>query len=83
MNAASNARQTQDAASTGEGRGGEQRTVAPTRTRARVRATTSRGGKQRTEHGGTNEPETTSGRAETGDPHWEDDGGAMPPEEWS
>ncbi|RQR34290.1 MULTISPECIES: hypothetical protein [unclassified Burkholderia] len=83
MNAASNARQIQDAASTGEGRGDEQRTVAPTRTRARVRATTSRGGTRRTGRGRTNAPVTTHGSAETGEPHWEDDDGAMPPEEWS
>ena len=81
MNAASNARQTKDAASTGERRGGEQRTVAPTRTRARVRAATSRDGGRHNERGGG---KITTGRGEgAAEPHWEDDGGAMPPEEWS
>lgn len=80
MNAASNARQTKDAASTGERRGGEQRTVAPTRTRVRVRAAMSRDGGRRNERGGGKTAGRTEGAAE---PHWEDDGGAMPPEEWS
>ncbi|WP_063552839.1 hypothetical protein [Burkholderia territorii] len=83
MNAASNGRQTNDAASTDERRGGEQRTVAPTRTRARVRAATSRNGARRPERGSGNGPVAPSGRHETGEPHWEDDGGEMPPEEWS
>ncbi|AOI67378.1 hypothetical protein WT21_16940 [Burkholderia territorii] len=83
MNAASNMRQTNDAASTDERRGGEQRTVAPTRTRARVRARTARDAGRRPERGSGNGPVAPSGRHETGEPHWEDDGGEMPPEEWS
>ncbi|WP_175908959.1 hypothetical protein [Burkholderia sp. BCC1640] len=83
MSAASNVRQTNDAASTDERRSGEQRTVAPTRTRARVRASTSRNDARRAERGGRNGPVAPSRDHETGEPHWEDDGGAMPPEEWS
>ncbi|QTD94486.1 hypothetical protein [Burkholderia anthina] len=85
MNAASNARQMKDAASTDARRGGGQRTVAPTRTRARVRAATSSrdGGGRRTGRSGGNGPITTGGGEETGKPLWEDDGGATPPDEWS
>ncbi|WP_321803643.1 hypothetical protein [Burkholderia sp. BCC1993] len=83
MNAASNARQTQDAASTDEHRGSEQRTVAPTSTRARVRAATSRDGTRRNEPSSGNRPVAPSRREGAGESHWEDDGGAMPPEEWS
>jgi len=83
MNAASNARQTKDAAPADERGGGGQRTVAPTRTRARVRAATSRDRARRAERGGGTGPVATSGGHQTGEPLWEDDGGAMPPEEWS
>ncbi|NIF43944.1 hypothetical protein F3J14_24300 [Burkholderia sp. Tr-862] len=83
MSADSNGRQTNDAASTGERRGGEQRTVTPTRTRARVRAATSRDVKRRSERGGGNGPIATSGNDATAKPLWEDDRGEMPPEEWS
>ncbi|KWN18250.1 hypothetical protein WT83_12425 [Burkholderia territorii] len=83
MNAASNVRPTNGAVSTDERRGGEQRTVAPTRTRARVRARTARDAGRRPERGSGNGPVAPSGRHETGEPHWEDDGGEMPPEEWS
>ncbi|WP_269508999.1 hypothetical protein [Burkholderia sp. IMCC1007] len=83
MNADSNARQANDAASSDE-RGGEQRTVAPTRTRARVRAaTSSRHGGRRAERSGGNGPITTSSDEDTGKPLWEDDSGETPPEEWS
>ncbi|WP_321923106.1 hypothetical protein [Burkholderia sp. BCC1998] len=83
MNAASNARQTQDAASTDERRGSEQRTVAPSRTRARVRAATSRDGTRRNERSSGNGPVAPTRKEGAGEPQWEDDGGAMPPEEWS
>ncbi|MGR3909047.1 hypothetical protein Q3A80_18590 [Burkholderia sp. SR8] len=83
MNAASNARQTNDAAPADERRGGGQRTVAPTRARPRVRAATSRDGARGAERGGAHGPIATSGGHESGEPLWEDDGGAMPPEEWS
>ncbi|MET3552902.1 hypothetical protein [Burkholderia sp. 567] len=83
MNADSNGRQSNDAASTGERRGGEQRTVAPTRTRARVRAATSREPTRRSERRSDNGPVTTGGNDATGKPLWEDDSGEMPPEEWS
>ncbi|WP_175775440.1 hypothetical protein [Burkholderia anthina] len=80
MNAASNARQTKDATSTDERRGVGQRTVAPTRTRARVRAaTSSRDGGRSAGNG----PITPSGGEKTGKPLWEDGDAAMPPEEWS
>ncbi|WDR97962.1 hypothetical protein [Burkholderia ambifaria] len=78
MNADSNGRQNNDTASTGE-----QRTVAPTRTRARVRAATSRESTRRTERRSDNGPVTTGGNDATGKPLWEDDSGEMPPEEWS
>ncbi|MGU7812007.1 hypothetical protein [Burkholderia sp. AW49-1] len=83
MNAASNVRQTNDAAQTDERRGGEQRTVAPTRTRARVRASTSRQDTRRAERSGGNGPVAPSSGHEAAEAHWEDDSGAMPPEEWS
>lgn len=84
MNAASNVRKTNDAASTDERGGDEQRTVAPTRTRARVRAATSRNAgnaARQAERGGGNGPVATSGGHKTAEPHWEDDSGATPPEE--
>ncbi|WP_431289499.1 hypothetical protein [Burkholderia contaminans] len=62
-------------------RGDAQHTVAPTRTR-HTRAT-SRGTRP------TRKQETKRGTViagsggETGQPLWEDDGGALPPEEWS
>ncbi|WP_431228883.1 hypothetical protein [Burkholderia contaminans] len=67
--------------STSDGRGDAQHTVAPTRTR-HTRAT-SRGTRP------TRKQETKRGTViagsggETGQPLWEDDGGALPPEEWS
>ncbi len=84
MNAASNTRQTKDAPSADERGGGGQPTVAPTRTRARVRAATSSrdGGGRSAGRSGGNGPIATSG-GDAGKPLWEDDGGAMPPEEWS
>jgi len=83
MNADSNRRQTNDAGSSGERRGSEQRTVTPTRTRARVRAATSREPTRRSERGSGNGPVATSGNDATAKPLWEDDRGEMPPEEWS
>ncbi|RKU00210.1 hypothetical protein C7H84_27505 [Burkholderia sp. Nafp2/4-1b] len=83
MNAASNAQQGKDTASTDERRSGGQRTVAPTRTRARVRAATSHDGTRKAERGGRNGPITTSKVEQEGKPLWEDDSGEVPPEEWS
>ncbi|WP_175687180.1 hypothetical protein [Burkholderia anthina] len=80
MNAASNPRQTKDATSTDARRSGGQRTVAPTRTRARGRAATSPRDAGRSAGTG---PIPTSGGEEAGKPRWEDDDGAMPPDEWS
>ncbi|KVH54759.1 hypothetical protein WS89_25995 [Burkholderia sp. MSMB1072] len=81
----SNARQTNDAATDEPGRNG-QRTVTPTRSRARTRAVVSRDGARRAErgHDGGNGPVTPSREEDEGrKPLWEDDSGTMPPEEWS
>ena len=88
MATASNARQTHDAGSTDERRRDGQRTVTPTRTRARVRAQAAPlDGARRAERGdrGTsgNGPVTPSRGEEAAKPLWEDDRGEMPPEEWS
>ncbi|AIO37478.1 hypothetical protein WI41_16075 [Burkholderia latens] len=81
MNAATNARQTHDPAATDERRGDGQRTVAPTRARPRVRAATSADGARRAKRGGAQGPITTSGGHKSGESLWEDDSGALPPEE--
>ncbi|AOI80354.1 MULTISPECIES: hypothetical protein [Burkholderia] len=81
----SNARQTNDAA-TDERRRNGQRTVTPTRTRARTQAAGARDGARRAGRGndGGNGPVTPSrGEDEGRKPLWEDDRGEMPPEEWS
>lgn len=84
MNAASNARQTKDAALTDERGGGEQRTVVPTRTRARVRAAvTSRECGRTAERGDGHGPITSHSGTDMGKPLWEDDRGAMAPDERS
>ncbi|WP_176016202.1 hypothetical protein [Burkholderia sp. BCC0398] len=87
MDTASNARQTNDAGSTDERRRDGQRTVTPTRVRARPHAAAPRDGTRRGERDGGrasgNGPVTPSRGAEAGKPLWEDDSGEMPPEEWS
>ncbi|WP_161556582.1 hypothetical protein [Burkholderia pyrrocinia] len=81
MNAVSNARQTKkDPGSADERRGGGQHTPTPTHTRAAK--ATSRETRRRQERGASG-PVTTSGGDAAGKPLWEDDGGALPPEEWS
>ncbi|WP_179235143.1 MULTISPECIES: hypothetical protein [unclassified Burkholderia] len=84
MATASNARQTNDAGATDERRRNGQRTVTPTRTRARPAA--SRDGARQAGRGNDsgNGPVTPSrGEEEARKPLWEDDSGEMPPEEWS
>ncbi len=85
MATASNARQTNDAGSTDERRRSGQRTVTPTRTRARTHAAGSRDHARRAERGNDsgNGPVTPSRGEEARKPLWEDDRGEMPPEEWS
>ncbi|MBK1820813.1 hypothetical protein JIN76_11855 [Burkholderia sp. 500H] len=87
MATASNARQTNDVESTDERRRGGQRTVTPTRVRARPHAAAPRDGARRGERGDRsasgNGPVTPSREEDTGKPLWEDDRGEMPPEEWS
>lgn len=97
MNAASNARQankTNETGATDARHGGEQHTVTPTRTRVRPAKAASRdtrrpAGRGAGGSGGAGGASGTSGpvAAHDGDrkdnPLWEDDGGAIPPEEWS
>ncbi|HGO6124766.1 TPA: hypothetical protein ACK3RK_003269 [Burkholderia cepacia] len=97
MNAASNARQankTNKTGATDARHGGEQHTVTPTRTRVRPAKAASRdtrrpAGRGAGDSGGASGTNGTSGpvAAHDGDrkdnPLWEDDGGAIPPEEWS
>ncbi|HEP6275000.1 TPA: hypothetical protein VDA67_001444 [Burkholderia vietnamiensis] len=83
MTAASDMQRTDDRTASGEQFPGGQRTVAPTRTRARLRAATSRDAAQRKERPDGQGPVATSGGHDTGEPLWEDDRPAMPPEEWS
>ncbi|AIO30879.1 hypothetical protein NUV26_29190 [Burkholderia pseudomultivorans] len=84
MNAVSNGQGTKERNANeqepAKGRGGGQRTVAPTRTR--VRASASRAARRQPEPGSAG-PVTTPRGDETGEPHWEDDSGETPPEEWS
>ncbi|KWF22855.1 hypothetical protein WT56_01150 [Burkholderia pseudomultivorans] len=77
MNAVSNGRKTKEQE---PANGGGRRTVAPTRTR--VRATPAHAARRQPERGSAG-PVTTPRGGESGEPHWEDDSGEMPPEEWS
>ncbi|KVQ52037.1 hypothetical protein WK03_02090 [Burkholderia cepacia] len=97
MNAASNARQankTNETGATDARHGGEQHTVTPTRTRVRPAKAASRdtrrpAGRGAGGSGGASGTNGTSGPVAAhdgdgkGNPLWEDDGGAIPPEEWS
>ncbi len=82
MGAASNARQTNKTSATGARRSGEPHTVTPTRTRVRAAKSASRG-TRRPAGRGTSGPVAAHDGDGKGRPLWEDDGGAMPPEEWS
>ena len=80
MSAASTGRPKTKAESTGDGRGGAQHTVAPTRTRhATAKSRGTRAAREQEKGRGV----TAGSGGETGQPLWEDDGGALPPEEWS
>ncbi|KVK84554.1 hypothetical protein WS90_11210 [Burkholderia cepacia] len=97
MNAASKARQanqTNEAGATGARRGGDQHTVTPTRTRVRPAKAASRDTRRPAGRGsggasgssgssGSSGPVAAHDGDRKGKPLWEDDGGAMPPEEWS
>ncbi|KWH28666.1 hypothetical protein WL99_18600 [Burkholderia cepacia] len=97
MNAASNARQanktnkTNETGATDARHGGEQHTVTPTRTRVRPAKAASRDTRRPARRGaggsggasGTSGPVAAHDGDRKGNPLWEDDGGAMPPEEWS
>ncbi|OXI77724.1 hypothetical protein CFB50_35895 [Burkholderia sp. AU33423] len=81
MSAASTGRPKTKAESTGDGRGGAQHTVAPTRTRhATAKSRGTRAAREQETGRGT---VTAGSGGETGQPLWEDDSGALPPEEWS
>lgn len=67
--------------STGDGRDGAQHTVAPTR--ARHARATSRGTRPAREQETRRGPVIAGSGGQTGEPLWEDDGGPLPPEEWS
>lgn len=67
--------------SAGDARGGAQHTVAPTRTRHA--SATSRGTRAARKQQTTRGTVIAGSGGETGQPLWEDDGGALPPEEWS
>ncbi|RQS28889.1 hypothetical protein DIE03_17565 [Burkholderia sp. Bp8992] len=82
MNAASNARQANDAGATDTRRRDGQRTVTPTRTRARATTATSRDTRRSTARGASGPVAARDGDGK-GKPLWEDDSGATPPEEWS
>ncbi|MEY1587933.1 hypothetical protein AB3K92_03760 [Burkholderia sp. Bmkn7] len=91
MNAASNARQANKTKETGARHGGEQHTVTPTRTRVRPAKAASRDTRRPAGRGaggsggasGTSGPVAARDGDRKGNPLWEDDGGAIPPEEWS
>jgi hypothetical protein len=87
MATASNGRQTNDAEAMDERSSSGQRTVTPTRTRARAHAAAPPGGARRGGRGdggsSGNGPVTPGRGEEAGKPLWEDDRGEMPPEEWS
>ncbi|HEM7892002.1 hypothetical protein [Burkholderia cepacia] len=97
MSAASNARQankTSETSATDARRSGDQHTVTPTRPRVRAAKPASRdarwpAGRGSGGSGGSSGSSGSSGPVAAhdgdrkGNPLWEDDGGAMPPEEWS
>ncbi|AIO26463.1 hypothetical protein [Burkholderia cepacia] len=97
MNAASNARQankTSETSATDARRSGDPHTVTPTRPRVRAAKPASRDARRPAGRGlgdssGTGGTSGSSGPVAAhdgdgkGNPLWEDDGGAMPPEEWS
>ncbi|MGK8198125.1 hypothetical protein [Burkholderia cepacia] len=91
MNAASNARQankTSETSATDARRSGDQHTVTPTRPRVRAVKPASRDARRPAGRGsggssGTSGPVAAHDGDRKGNPLWEDDGGAMPPEEWS
>ncbi|CAB3966898.1 hypothetical protein BCO9919_02508 [Burkholderia cenocepacia] len=81
MSRASTGRQQAKTESTGAGRDGAQHTVAPTR--ARHTRATSRGARPARKDETKRGTVIAGSGGETGQPLWEDDGGALPPEEWS
>ncbi|WP_333977100.1 hypothetical protein [Burkholderia cepacia] len=91
MNAASNARQankTNETSATDARRSGDPHTVTPTRPRVRAAKPASRDARRPAGRGsggssGSSGPVAAHDGDGKGNPLWEDDGGAMPPEEWS
>ncbi|MDN7912185.1 hypothetical protein [Burkholderia cepacia] len=91
MSAASNARQTNATNATDARRSGDQHTVTPTRPRVRAAKPASRDARRPAGRGsggssgtsGSSGPVAAHDGDRKGNPLWEDDGGAMPPEEWS
>ncbi|MCA7939778.1 hypothetical protein [Burkholderia cepacia] len=97
MNAASNARQankTSETSATDARRSGDPHTVTPTRPRVRAAKPASRDARRPAGRGlgdssgtggtsGSSGPVAAHDGDRKGNPLWEDDGGAMPPEEWS
>lgn len=94
MSAASNARQankTNETGATDARRSGDPHTVTPTRPRVRAAKPASRDARRPAGRGsggssgtsGTSGPVAAHDGDRKGNPLWEDDGGAMPPEEWS
>ncbi len=80
MSAGSKARQTTGTASADERRGSGQPTVTPTRTRVRA----AKPGEPRRSKDRDAKGTVTAGHGDNpGAPRWEDDGGTMPPDEWS
>lgn len=82
MNTTSKARQTKEAEATDTRRGGGQRTVTPTRPRVRASRAAPRDARRPTEHDASGPVAAHDGHGED-KPLWEDDRGAMPPEEGS
>ncbi|WP_371141516.1 hypothetical protein [Burkholderia cepacia] len=94
MSAASNARQanktseTSETSATDARRSGDPHTVTPTRPRVRAAKPASRDARRPAGRGsggssGSSGPVAAHDGDRKGNPLWEDDGGAMPPEEWS
>lgn len=91
MNAASIARQankTSETSATDARRSGDPHTVTPTRPRVRAAKPASRDARRPAGRGsggssGSSGPVAAHDGDRKGNPLWEDDGGAMPPEEWS
>ncbi|RQT30647.1 hypothetical protein [Burkholderia cepacia] len=94
MNAASNARQANkmsETSATDARRSGDPHTVTPTRPRVRAAKPASRDARRPAGRGlgdssgtsGSSGPVAAHDGDGKGNPLWEDDGGAMPPEEWS